>query len=803
MKKIFLDIKERMVLLMALLLLGAFELSAHYPLYSDNPTLTIVDMEWKNFDYDPTVTANAPNGAITFEVWFKAGKNYIDNSGNWWMMNYRFDFVLEPGVELDASKVTHIPNPSNTNDLDLTQFNLMYDGFFPPDGMPAGFDYIGFSAGFYRLTVRPNDLTDEWQFISTMSFPLTATSDIPTSDTYVKPRIQLSGVGSWWGSGPLMNQGITLQHADEVTGELPLGGGTPPPPPGCPDYATWTGAVNSNWNNAGNWTNADGKIPGACTKVTIPAGAPRYPVLTGTKADNKCDIIYFEFGAEVAHTYLLTYNHAKVDMTIEDNRWYMLSAPLRNMYSGDYFLEGHSGRLNPAVYMMQYQATNPETNFQAAKGLWSNPFNTLHVDLSVGKGFATWVDEGTKPSGNWTFTFPKDSADYKYYDKTGAQTGLTVNEQLGGTPADVLSRTLKGRFTYESTAVNAATGGFTVPIAGDQTNYVSQIVGNPFMAHLDLQKFYDENSASIENSFYLWTKDAFAAFNKHESEDWYLIAGGGPLGVEGNTTYTVAPMQSFFVQKKVASVSSLNFTSAMEVTNPGNVLKSTSSKELTENVLKLDLYKNNDFQSGIAVRYDEKLSGNGYDNTDTWTLFPDNNKTSSTILYSLIDGKAATINSFGDLTSDIELGISTSKDDSRLKLVCRGDENFDSNCDIYLIDKKEGRTQNLRNNPEYVFEKATFEDLTGRFVLHIENNASGINNTLIEKINIYSQGGEIYVSGEKLKKVEVFNLQGQVIAQRDNIKSSAVTIPVKQGKTLVVVKAYSEAGVKTEKVTSE
>lgn len=46
--------------------------------------------------------------------------------------------------------------------------------------------------------------------------------------------------------------------------------------PSC-DSNIWTGNVNSNWNNTGNWNTAF--IPNANSDVTIPAGRPNYPVL--------------------------------------------------------------------------------------------------------------------------------------------------------------------------------------------------------------------------------------------------------------------------------------------------------------------------------------------------------------------------------------------------------------------------------------------------------------------------------------------------------------------------------------------
>jgi len=47
--------------------------------------------------------------------------------------------------------------------------------------------------------------------------------------------------------------------------------------------ATWTGAVSTNWNVAGNWSNS--AIPSSSTNVTIPSNLSRYPVISLANAN--------------------------------------------------------------------------------------------------------------------------------------------------------------------------------------------------------------------------------------------------------------------------------------------------------------------------------------------------------------------------------------------------------------------------------------------------------------------------------------------------------------------------------------
>src|SRR3954466_817549 len=47
--------------------------------------------------------------------------------------------------------------------------------------------------------------------------------------------------------------------------------------------ATWTGAVSTNWNTAGNWSS--NAVPTSSTNVTIPSNLSRYPLISLANAN--------------------------------------------------------------------------------------------------------------------------------------------------------------------------------------------------------------------------------------------------------------------------------------------------------------------------------------------------------------------------------------------------------------------------------------------------------------------------------------------------------------------------------------
>jgi hypothetical protein len=117
--------------------------------------------------------------------------------------------------------------------------------------------------------------------------------------------------------------------------------------------ATWTGAIDNNWWNPGNW---DGSIaPTATTDVTIPAGLTNYPTVTSVAA---CHNIYFESTA--AHTATILDNGllvitgtATVDRYFSGNDldWHLVSSPISNAQAG-VFMD---------MYLQSFDPTAPQT----------------------------------------------------------------------------------------------------------------------------------------------------------------------------------------------------------------------------------------------------------------------------------------------------------------------------------------------------------------------------------------------------------------------------------------------------------
>ncbi len=578
-----------------------------------------------------------------------------------------------------------------------------------------------------------------------------------------------------------------------------------------PEKTTWTANGDpKNWNDKDNWDNG---VPGDCTDVIIPHKTmeistgvkllnhypllikPTVETLNGildgglyqTDQDNlenqkehinndefslrpACDTIFFRMGGEVARTNYLKYNFAYVDLDIKPRRWYTLSAPLRDMYSGDYFVEGNVKRMSPTVYMMKYNAINPQTQevpLVKIAGDFSNPFNTLTEELYPGLGYAVWVDDGDKAIEELQpFRFPKDDLQYEMWNYHGVSLGMTKN--------GLIKRDNMGRFTYEQLPT-LTSDGFEVEVKGDNDSYSTVLVGNPFMSHLDFSAFMAENP-SLTGGYYIWTTgDTYEAILPGDFSD---------------TPNAIAPMQSFIVEKKSASViSSLKFKFDMSITSPdapnGITLRSLSANN---NILKMEVLRDNIVNSNIRIKYSPS-SDNTYDSRkDMWTLFSKDN-TSPAVLYALLDGKAASIRTLGDLSKPIELGIRTDTW-GPLTLRLSGMETFDPNCDLYLEDRLTQTMQNLREYPEYTFDNRT-GNIQGRFFLRIGNSATWVEDIISgTDIRIYEQNGKIIVNSsvdDPIETIKLYSVIGNLLYEKQAIKQHSISVEAPVSSQIIIV----------------
>lgn len=302
---------------------------------------------------------------------------------------------------------------------------------------------------------------------------------------------------------------------------------------------------------------------------------------------NLCDQIFFKARAELLNQPYLIYNKAYVEKEVTQNKWNIISTPLKDVYAGDFFVplatgreesktafqtmnfgETSDNRVSAPVYQRNWdsnatQVVDRDTNYKAhdyngtnisidtisdasmnVESLyWSHVYNKLDEKYEKGKGFALKAgDQYKQLSPKWLFRLPKEDVEYTYFKPDGWYSGQTV--------------TLKKDDIYRLNLLTSnepgLLGEFSQPLTTNtHSNNRYYIVGNPYTASLSMYRFLNGNP-SFERK--VWTL-----------VDGVLKAHSVPEGTYNRSQdYIIEPMQGFFVKvKEGETVSQANFTLMM------------------------------------------------------------------------------------------------------------------------------------------------------------------------------------------------------------------------------------------------
>lgn len=496
-----------------------------------------------------------------------------------------------------------------------------------------------------------------------------------------------------------------------------------------PLQTTWkTNASSSDWNTWNNWS--DGS-PWRCTDVIIPSNCARYPVLNSGDR-NQCADIHFAPSAEVVNTQSLTYDRAWVELALTAGRYYMLSAPLKNMITGDMFipasLNGNQGttayftdlnttsspenRFNPRIYQRLWSNNAPGKKFSGGtlsevqvtpdETNWTPPFNALKQAYNKGEGFSLLADKENLSTQTLTFRFPKVHTEYTYFNASGTGSSYT---ETG------ISRANTGRFIYENED-GSSPASFSITLTNQQSGTIF-LAGNMFMAHIDIAKFLARNTNITSIKVY----DG----NTNNS----LIAADGTLFGNNNGYAYIAPMQSFFVTVSSAANSlTLNYTYDMLTQAPGSnvyALRNHSralpaAASMPTGTLQLSASTGN-VTSNCLVRISPKAS-NSYLPGEETEMLTDNEVPPVIALYTVADGKALDIQQLKDATR-IPIGFKL-RSAAKVSLTLTH-----TNGDIWknrqLVDTQTGEIYSL-NDPEVFVDLGTLSTHVGRFYLEKKHN---------------------------------------------------------------------------------
>ena len=589
-------------------------------------------------------------------------------------------------------------------------------------------------------------------------------------------------------------------------------------------------APNTNWNEWGNW--AEGS-PYYCSDVIIPSDAVQFPELTDMTSDqqknlpdsdrinwNNCNNIHFCPDAAVENVYKLTYTKAWVDLGLKNGIYRMYMAPLKSVYSGDFFVSSQpeknyfvdltddndkENRTAPFVYQRLWDkclsgvqipmtssngiGTGEDVSLMANEATWSNAFNALSHDYS-----ATTTSSKTTIAPDCFTLMVKDEANINKADSTyvihlpkaGSRTYYYYD--YSSNPIGEAQKITHASNAYKLWGDWTVGTGITLHYLLDSsTSYEKTagskvfLVGNPLMSHLNLGPFINGNTNVNGVKVY-------------DGNTTYSVIAVGSKLVSTNDTNDkggalyVGPSQAFFIETNDTKTSAfeVDYTESMYGSQPtdysqtyhsGNTAQSSSAKALTTS---------DDEPAYLRVK-----ASNGQNKVSTILLQGIDQKATT-----LIDEKykptLAAFSMEGNQAYDIrpvdadviDLGFYTANS-SNVQLSFETSGNFDADA-WRLYDRSTGNCYRLDETPVVTMEGAN----VGRFYLsrigavtkiHQAKAADGVSLNVAEGI------ATVKSDANDLTAVYVYDESGSLVDEKQLSNASQATLHVAPGVNIVKV----------------
>lgn len=567
-----------------------------------------------------------------------------------------------------------------------------------------------------------------------------------------------------------------------------------------PLQTRWLPSASTNeWNKWDNWS--DGS-PYCCTNAIISSDADNFPMLgTPVKpADYCCKDIFFEPRSAVDNVPSLNYRKAWVELEQKPNHYYLLSAPLKQMYTGDmfmpadttkakYFEELNEGnwkelRFNPSIYQRLWAAAYPGKIYSLdSKGnpvlkgekldvneaTWSHNFNAVAKPYGMGEGFSMWIDNGNLPATNkFSIRLPKAHTEYSYFvdydqEKVASETVTKDANKIN-------------RFIYESDSPQE--GDLTMEykylsegkeVTENRTVFVGQseyqitlnsnsptqtfLLGNPFMSRLNIEKFLEvnENVSSVK----------VEVENESGGMEEQTVS---KVASTGNAT-TIAPMQAFYVTTNGEASKQITLLLTPEMIG-GSKKATEESKPAEAKGLKVcvESLKTRSKSAAMLVMENSETAydvsaGSSFKNSVWVPTLLDSEVKSPLKVFGIQQSQAYDILPMTGATS---LGIYLSQKDS-IRIEVKPIQGVDMSGYV-LHDMLSGADYSL-DSPLII---ADAETSLGRFVIRSRYGSTDVTSVdTDQRISIVKEGSSVLVQSAsgQLKSVKVIDLNGRIISR--------------------------------------
>lgn len=277
----------------------------------------------------------------------------------------------------------------------------------------------------------------------------------------------------------------------------------------APDTTHWIGSTSTNWADDSNWNPAK---PGDCSVVFIDS-ADNYPDISAADTITIHKIV-FDPETSIFGLEKLKYDQAFVSVGLKRNKWYLLTTPLKEMYSGDYYFNGA-----PIVNMKLFGTTSASygtfKSSYAVSGDFTQSFASLTEELAPGEGFAFQIDSTswnypngvTNNNGDTVIVFPKTNTDGSLVKSAIPYSSLTG--KLYPNLAKSMDKDSANAYRFAMENESGKLDSIIIPVKPGLN-----LIGNPLMSNLDFNLLYNDNDELIHPYVKLWDGQTFQTVTK-------------------------------------------------------------------------------------------------------------------------------------------------------------------------------------------------------------------------------------------------------------------------------------------------
>lgn len=428
----------------------------------------------------------------------------------------------------------------------------------------------------------------------------------------------------------------------------------------------------AGYGDGGAWTNSSRpdymELPTENIQYDLMAYEKDGALTTQRYRVNICRDIHFELGAQMLHAEQLLYNKAWTDVEVTPGQWTAVSTPLQGVVAGDWyaptatgrqeteyfkdinFTDGGYSRLNPAVYQRSWSTgasiveNGGGTTPVSFTTEWSSAYNDASVPYVAGGGFSI---KGVTSNSSLLFRFPKADESYDYDDNVSTET-LSRNNAGKLLVSKMVDRSNPLQYVHpdvvSATLTPSADGKYLM-------------VGNPFMAPLDVQAFVESNSDVLAQKYWIgdMSEDNAVAFTEN--------------GLSAQTSL-IAPYSVFYVQIAETATPDEKGNFKVKFTADMQKFETTSTGEGTQPVSLKIKAEDAEGSSSAAVRYAASAS-NGFGMEDAQMISGlTGNADNAPKVYTVAGNTAVSVNQLKD-AQRIPLGV-TAADGSGVTLTFSG-----------------------------------------------------------------------------------------------------------------------------------